>query len=155
MNSIKVERFIKGVIKGLITSIFKTRDEEELGNWCLIFLLNVTYIPFAKVLQLHLQFLHMEVINSDQKKFLLLICILNNVFLTHETIDWVRHSKQNMILLRLDFVNAYNKVFWNFMKHKWKWTMKEEISKLLGIAFGLTFEMQDWKFESSGLKRNI
>jgi hypothetical protein len=78
-NSIKVEIFIKGVIKGLITLIFKIKDE-ELGNWCLIFLLNLTYIPFAKVLQLHLQFLHMEVINSDQNIFSLLICILKNVF---------------------------------------------------------------------------
>ncbi len=76
MNSIKVEK----CIKGLITLIFKTRYEEELGNWCLIFLLNLTFIPFTKVLQLHLQFLHMEVINSDQNIFLLLICILNNVF---------------------------------------------------------------------------
>jgi hypothetical protein len=82
-------------------------------------------------------------INSNQNIFLLPICILNNVFLTHETIDWARHSKQDMILLKLDFVNAYNKDFWNFMNHKWKWTMKEEISKLLGTAFGLTLEMQD------------
>jgi len=77
------------------------------------------------------------------------------VFLTCETTNWARHPKQDMILLELDFVNAYNKVFWNFMKHKWKWTMKEEISKLLGTTFGLTLEMQDWKLESSGLKINI
>jgi len=111
MNSIKVENFIKR----LITLIFKIRDEEELGNWCLIFLLKCNIYSFCKSATTTFTIF---TINSNQNIFLFPICILNNVFLTHETTDWARHSKQDMILLKLDFVNAYNKVFWNFMNHE-------------------------------------
>jgi hypothetical protein len=44
----------------------------------------------------------MEVINSDHYAFLPLRYVLNNVFLTRETIDKVRCSKQDSILLKLE-----------------------------------------------------
>jgi hypothetical protein len=41
--------------------------------------------------------------------------ILNNIFLTHETIQWAKKSKQSLIFLNLDFSKAYIKVKWTFL----------------------------------------
>jgi hypothetical protein len=55
----------------------------------------------------------MEVISHDQSTFLPTRFILNNIFFTHETIQWAKKSKQSLIL-KLDFSKAYNKVEWTF-----------------------------------------
>jgi hypothetical protein len=57
----------------------------------------------------------MEVISENQITFLLFWFILNNIFFTHETISWVNKSKQPMLLLKLDFFKAYDKVEWMFL----------------------------------------
>jgi len=56
----------------------------------------------------------MEVISHDQSDFLPMRLILNNIFLTHETIQWAKKSKQSLIFLQLDFSKAYNKVNGHF-----------------------------------------
>jgi hypothetical protein len=57
----------------------------------------------------------MEVINHDQSAFLPMRFILNNIFFTHEIIQWAKKSKQSLIFLKLDFSTAYNKVEWTFL----------------------------------------
>lgn len=46
---------------------------------------------------------------------------LDNVFLTHKTIDEGKRSKQDLIFLKVDFAKVYDKVFYDFlflaMKH--------------------------------------
>jgi hypothetical protein len=37
------------------------------------------------------------------------------VFFTHETIDWTIRSNQPLVLLKLDFTKAYDKVNWFFL----------------------------------------
>ncbi len=39
----------------------------------------------------------------------------DNVFLTHETIDWTIRSNQPLVLLKLHFTKAYDKVSWVFL----------------------------------------
>jgi hypothetical protein len=39
------------VNKGSITFLFKARENENLGNWWSIFLINVAYKIYAKTLQ--------------------------------------------------------------------------------------------------------
>ncbi len=58
----------------------------------------------------------MEIIDVDQTTFLLIRYIINNVLLTHETINWAKRSKHDFIFLKFDFVKAYDKVFffWNY-----------------------------------------
>lgn len=53
----------------------------------------------------------MEIIDVDQTTFLLIRYIINNVLLTHETINWAKRSKHDLIFLKFDFVKAYDKVF--------------------------------------------
>ncbi len=40
---------------------------------------------------------------------------MNNTFLTHETIQWVKKSKQWVISFKVNFVKAYDKVEWDFL----------------------------------------
>jgi hypothetical protein len=57
----------------------------------------------------------MEVISENQITFLLFQFILNNIFLTCETISRAKKSKQPMLSLKLDFSKAYDKVEWMFL----------------------------------------
>jgi hypothetical protein len=41
--------------------------------------------------------------------------ILNNILLTHETLEWVDHTNQPLIFLKLDFSKAYDMVELPFM----------------------------------------
>jgi hypothetical protein len=84
--TIKDGGFPNGVNKGLITMLFKARDKENLGNWLPITLLNASYKIFAKVLQMRLQPILMEVIDRGQIAFFPFRFILDNVILTNGTI---------------------------------------------------------------------
>jgi hypothetical protein len=35
--------------------------------------------------------------------------------LTHRTIAWARHTKQDLIIVKFDFAKAYDKVVWDFL----------------------------------------
>jgi hypothetical protein len=41
--------------------------------------------------------------------------ILDNIVLTQETINWAKVSKQPLLLLKLDFAKAYDRVSWPFL----------------------------------------
>ena len=76
---------------------------------------NTTYKIFAKALQRRLQPLLVEVIDSNQVAFLAPRFILDNILLTHESIQWAKESRQDSIFLKLDFSKAYDSVDWTFM----------------------------------------
>jgi hypothetical protein len=94
-----IQRFPKGITKGLITLIFKVKDKEQLGNSRPNSFLNTTYKIYANVLQLWLHPILMDMISFDQIAFLPLTYVL----LKHETIDWAKCSTQVLIFLKLDF----------------------------------------------------
>lgn len=104
-----------GVTKGLITLIYKSGEGTSLANWRPITLLNTAYKVFAKALQARLQPVLMEIIDPDQSTFLPLRFILDNIMLSHETIEWAEHTKQPLIFLKLDFSKAFDIVDWNFL----------------------------------------
>ena len=64
----------------------------------------------AKALQRQLQPLISKIIHEDRTGFFQLRCILDNVLLQHEIIEWAWESRQDMLLLKLDFRKAYNTV---------------------------------------------
>jgi hypothetical protein len=70
---------------------------------------------YAKALQLCLQPMLINFIHNDQFAFLPFSYIFNNLLLAHENIDWARQMKQDLIYLKLDFANAYDKVSWDFL----------------------------------------
>jgi hypothetical protein len=52
----------------------------------------------------------MELISLDHFAFLSTIYILDNIFLTLETVSFAKKSKQPLLFLKLEFSKAYNKV---------------------------------------------
>jgi hypothetical protein len=105
-KAVRANRFPPGVTKGAITLLHKGQERGRLTNWRPITLLNVAYKLYAKTLQLRLQPVLMEIISQDQSAFLPLRFILDNILLTHETIDWAEHSGQLLVFLKLDFSKA-------------------------------------------------
>jgi hypothetical protein len=105
------------VLRGLITLLHKEGDRQPLGNYRPITLLNTTYKFFAKTLQLRLQPVLIELISPDQSAFLPMRYILDNIVLTQETINWAKVSKQPLLLLKLDFAKAFDRVSWSFLFH--------------------------------------
>jgi hypothetical protein len=57
----------------------------------------------------------MEIISPDQSAFLPMWFILDNIFLTHETIAYAKQSSQPLLFLKLDLSKAYDKVDLKFM----------------------------------------
>jgi hypothetical protein len=92
-----------GMNKGLIVLLFKGGDKELLTNWRPVTLINVAYKIVAKALQKRIQPIMSEIIHEDQTSFLPMRYILDNVLLQHEAIEWARESRQEMLLLKLDF----------------------------------------------------
>lgn len=86
-KAIADDKFPPGVTRGLISLLHKADVRRRLTNWRPITLLNVVYKLFAKVLQLRVQLVLMETISCDQSAFLPLRFILDNILLTHETLD--------------------------------------------------------------------
>jgi hypothetical protein len=104
-----------GVTERLIALLHKGGGRNTLNNWRSITLLNVSYKIFAKALQMRLQPILMELISPDQSAFLPMCYILNNIFLTQETISHAKQSNQPFLFLKLDFSKAYDKVDLSFM----------------------------------------
>jgi hypothetical protein len=73
--------------KGLISLLHKGRERSKLTNWRPITLLNVSYKLYAKALKLRLKPILIEIISLDQSAFLSLRFILDNILLTHETME--------------------------------------------------------------------
>lgn len=42
---------------------------------------------------------------------------MDNILLTHETMEWAEHSNQPLIFLKLDFSKAFDMVEWRFLFH--------------------------------------
>lgn len=109
-DSLTAGRFPNGVTCGVLALLYRGGNRSLLTNWKPIALLNVAYKIYAKALHLRLQPILSEIISDDQSAFLPGRYILDNIMLTHETVEWARHSRQPMIFLKLDFSKAYDKV---------------------------------------------
>lgn len=95
-SAVATKRLPPGVTTGLISLLHKSGEKSKLNNWRPITLLNarlnVAYKLFAKVLQMRLQPILTEIIDPDQMAFLSLRFILDNILLTHKTIEWAVES---------------------------------------------------------------
>lgn len=76
-----------GVSKGFILLLYKSKERIKLTNSRPITLLIVVYKLFAKVLQIRLQSIFMDLISFDQSAFLPMRFILDNILLIHETLE--------------------------------------------------------------------
>jgi hypothetical protein len=87
-----------------------------LKNLRPIVVLPAMYKIIAKTLVNRLQPLLPNCILPTQIAFVKNRCILDNVLLATEAIEWAKESKQDTVLLLLDFERTYDRVNWNFLE---------------------------------------
>lgn len=101
---------------GLQSLIPKGGCKSLLGNYRPISVLLAIYKLMAKVMANRMQDNLPFWIRPSQTGFVKNHCILDNVFLAYEAMEWARESKQDLILLMVDFMKAYDRVNWTFLQ---------------------------------------
>jgi hypothetical protein len=81
------------------------------------------------------------------------------VFVVHETLDWVKRSKQSIIFLKLDFSKAYDKVNWDFLfkvLEKRGMSLKAILMiKLLFANVKVVMNLNDQLVDTFNIKRGV
>jgi hypothetical protein len=94
----------------------KTEDRSRIQNFRPISLLNTLYKIIAKIYANRMKPLLHNWILPSQTGFVPNRCILDNIFLAFEAIEWALDSKQDTSMLLLDFEKAYDRVSWTFLE---------------------------------------
>ena len=94
----------------------KTEDRSRIKNFRPISLLNTMYKVVAKTYANRMKPLLHHWILPSQTGFVPNRCILDNIFLAFEAIEWTMESNQEISMLLLDFEKAYDRVSWSFLK---------------------------------------
>ena len=94
----------------------KTEDRSRIKNFRPISLLNTLYKVLAKIYANRMKPMLHHWILPSQTGFVPNRCILDNMFLAFEAIDWTLESNQSISLLLLDFEKAYDRVSWTFLE---------------------------------------
>lgn len=95
----------------------KSEDRSRVQNFRPISLLNPLYKIVAKVYANRMKPLLHNWILPSQTGFVPNRCILDNIFLAFEAIEWTLENNQELSMLLLDFEKAYDRVNWTFLKH--------------------------------------
>jgi exonuclease III len=94
----------------------KTADRLRIQNYRPISLLNTLYKVVAKVYANRMKPLLHHWILPSQTGFVPNRCILDNIFLAFEAIEWTQENNQDLSMLLLDFEKAYDRVNWTFLR---------------------------------------
>ena len=94
----------------------KSEDRSKIQNFRPISLLNTPYKIIAKVFANRMKPLLHNWILPSQTGFVPNRCILDNIFLAFEAIEWTLENKQDLSMLLLDFEKAYDRVNWTFLR---------------------------------------
>lgn len=94
----------------------KSEDRSRVQNFRPISLLNIPYKILAKILANRMKPLLHHWILPSQTGFVPNRCILDNIFLAFEAMEWTLENHQDLSMLLLDFEKAYDRVNWTFLK---------------------------------------
>ena len=94
----------------------KSEDRSKVQNFRPISLLNTPYKLIAKILANRMKPLLHHWILPSQTGFVPKRCILDNIFLAFEAMEWTMENQQDLSMLLLDFEKAYDRVNWTFLK---------------------------------------
>jgi hypothetical protein len=101
---------------GLIVLIPKVNEVVQIKQFRPIYLLNVIYKLFTKVLSIRLMEVAGDMISESQTTFIRGRNILDGVLVLHEVVHELRVKRHCGILLKIYFEKAYVKVNWEFLK---------------------------------------
>lgn len=101
---------------GVIILIPKTKPATNIKQFRPVYLLNAIYKIITKVLTLRLTDVIGKVISPFQTAFIPERNILEGVVIIQEVLHELRISKTAGVIVKLDFVKAYDKVSWDFLE---------------------------------------
>jgi hypothetical protein len=101
---------------GVIILLPKIKEVVNIKQYRPIYLLNVFYKIFTKVLSIRLLEVAAETIRKTQTAFIKGRNILEGVVTLYEVIHELKTKQQEGIILMLDFEKSYGKVNWEFLK---------------------------------------
>lgn len=93
----------------------KMEDRLRVQNYIPISLLNTLYKVVAKTYANRMKPLLHHWILPSQIGFVPNRCILDNIFLAFEAVEWTLETKQGLSMMLLDFEQAYDRVNWTFL----------------------------------------
>jgi hypothetical protein len=94
----------------------KCAEDVAIQQYRPIYLLNVSFKIFTKVITNRLTGVAHRVIQPTQSAFLPGRNIMEGMIILHETIHELHRKKQNGVILEIEFEKAYDKVKWPFVK---------------------------------------
>jgi hypothetical protein len=100
---------------GVITLIPKIKEANKIQQYRSIYLLNVIFKIFTKVLMLRLENVMERIINRSQTAFLKGRNIMDGVMTLHEILHDTRSKHKEGVVLKLDFEKAYKKLIGSFI----------------------------------------
>jgi hypothetical protein len=109
-----------GVNGGLQSLIPKGGARTNISNYRPISVLPSIYKIMAKTMANRMQANLPLWIKTSQTGFVKERYILDNVFLAYEAMEYARETKQDLVILMIDFEKAYDQVNWSFMKKAMK-----------------------------------
>lgn len=100
----------------VITLLPKKVDAVKIQPYRPIYLLNVRFKTFTKVLTNRITLIAHKLIRPSQTAFLPGRYIMEGVVILHETLYEMHRKKSSGVILKLDFEKAYDKVKWPFLQ---------------------------------------
>jgi hypothetical protein len=94
----------------VITLLPKKENAMEIQQYRPIYLLNVSFKIFTKVVTNRITDLSQKVIRPTQTAFMPGRHILEGVVILHETVHELHRKKLDGVIFKIDFEKAYNKV---------------------------------------------
>jgi exonuclease III len=116
LESVDLEGIADELNISKIALLPKSEDRLRIQNYRPISLLNTLYKVVAKIYANRMKPLIHHWILPSQTGFVPNRCILDNVFLAFEAIEWTLENKQDLSMLLLDFEKAYDRVNWTFLR---------------------------------------
>jgi hypothetical protein len=101
---------------GVITLVPKAKEANIIKQYRPICLLNVDYKWLTKALTSRLTPIAKKIIDPNQTGFIKGRNILEGVVILHEVLHELRKSKEQGLILKIDFEKAYDRVRWQFLE---------------------------------------
>lgn len=145
----------RGIIKLLPKQVFCS----TFAHWRPISMMGIIYKIMAKAIAIRVSPLLRNTVHSSQSGFIGGRSIYDNILAVQLGVEYARRSKQEMILLQLDFAKAFDSVNWDFISntlHKMGFGPKiSNVINLLGMGAESVLSLNGFLTPAIPIKRSV